>query len=234
MSEQQTFNFGDYGRATSFAGKDFLITKANQEAAAWLERFNEWPLFGQSPAFLLHAPSRAGKTHYLHVFAALSNGVVIKAGELAQHTHYLCAPLIIDDVHLVKNNEAAARRLFALINEHSMQGGGMLFATAELPRSWNVFADLISRLNAFARLYIHAPDKSMAEGLFLKLLHERQLQLGLSVQKWMLEHLPSSYQAIHDVVKAMDAWVAQNGGKIDITSAKRIFDDALHQSLPLS
>ncbi|MED5423417.1 MAG: DNA replication protein, partial [Pseudomonadota bacterium] len=49
----------DLKHRTAYGREDFLISPCNQDAAAWIDKWPDWP----APALMLYGPAASGKTH---------------------------------------------------------------------------------------------------------------------------------------------------------------------------
>jgi len=69
----------DLGHLPALGRADFLIAPCNEAAAAWLDRWPDWP----ASALALFGPAGSGKTHLAHLWRARSNAVFIDPRALA-------------------------------------------------------------------------------------------------------------------------------------------------------
>ena len=53
--------------------EDYYVSKSNEEAVKWIDRWPDWPTFG----FVVVGPSGAGKSHLANVLKNFSKGILI-------------------------------------------------------------------------------------------------------------------------------------------------------------
>ena len=58
---------------------DFLVTEANEDAVAWIDKWPDWP----TRVLLLVGPKGCGKSHLANVWQTQSGAEALSAGDLA-------------------------------------------------------------------------------------------------------------------------------------------------------
>ena len=95
---------------------DFLVTPCNRDAAAWIEKWPDWPTHG----LVLVGLAGSGKTHLLNLWCDKSGGRRVDEKELLESD----APallekttrLAIDNADWLAGLERAEEKLFHLFN----------------------------------------------------------------------------------------------------------------------
>lgn len=195
----------DFPHRPSLDGEDFLIADNNQEAAAWIDRWPDWP----APALCLYGPPGCGKSHLVHVFLARTSGRLLTAAELAGASpadllqdHPAIA---IDDADRMLET-VAAPALLHLYNVTREAGRHLLLTGRRPPAQWPVaLADLASRLRAAPAVRIDPPDDALLRWVLAKLFVDRQLKVGDEVLAYLLARIERSFAALEPLVAAIDA-----------------------------
>lgn len=189
---------------------DFIAAPSNEAALTWLARPEAWPL----RRLVLYGPPGSGKTHLLHSWCArmgatLWSGPHLRGVPKPAH-HELIA---LDDADL-----ADERALFHLLNAAGEQGSAVLLAGRDAPARWQTrLPDLASRLRASLAVAIGPAEEALLRPLLTRLLAERQLDVPLAVQSWLLSHLPREAAALVEAVARLDR--AAMGRRRGITRA---------------
>lgn len=179
---------------------DWIVSDANVEATALIERFPDWP----GDVVLVTGPVGAGKSHLAHVFAGLSGAVILPAADLATRDPVELArhpALVVEDLGEGVDETA----LFHLLNAARQAGGRVLLTAATPPSEWGLrLADLASRLRAATPVALREPDDALLEALLAKLFSDRQTMVDPSVIAFLARRMERSFAAAHDLVAALD------------------------------
>lgn len=192
----------DLGHRPALGREDFLVSPANAEALAWLDRWPGWP----APALALHGPTGCGKSHLAQVFAARSGALVMAAAALTRDDPPRLLPeqpaLVLEDGD-DGVDEVALFHLFNLAKETSRF---LLLTGRTPPARWPLaLADLRSRLRASPSVAIEPPDDALLAALLVKLFADRQLKVPAEVISYVLPRLERSFAAARALVAAVDA-----------------------------
>lgn len=186
----------DYRAADGEA--DFLVSEANQEAVAWLDRWPDWP----QPQALLLGPAASGKSHLARLFARRVGGT------------------LFDDA-----DRAAADALFHAWNA-ATPGRPLLLTARAPPRAWHHgLPDLASRLAATPTLTIAAPDDAVLAGLLAKQFADRGLRVEPSVAVYILARIERSFAAVAAIVAALDAAALAAGRGVTLKLARTVLHE---------
>ena len=64
----------------SMERKDYYVSKSNEDAVAWIDKWPGWPTFG----LVVVGPSGAGKTHLASVLKHFSNGILVRNSDIRE------------------------------------------------------------------------------------------------------------------------------------------------------
>lgn len=190
----------------SLAAADFLVADCNCEAAAWLERWPDWP----APVVIVFGPSGCGKSHLGRMFLARTGGLTVTPAELGHQPavalpSLLAAPaILIDDADraIEAGHEAPLLHLYNAARE---EGRTLLLTAQTAPARWPVrLADLRSRLNSCPAVAIGPPDQALIAALLVKLFADRQLGVDEAVIGYLVNRIERSFAAARAIVAKID------------------------------
>lgn len=203
--------------------EDFLVTSANEEAVAWIDKWPDWPM----RSLLLVGPSGAGKTHLAHVWQTRTNAKVIEAEELdrfdIEEISTLAAhPLILENARPGLKEDA----LFHLFNLIQEKGGSLLITATTAPGAWNLtLKDLSSRLGTVPVARIQEPDDALFSALVIKLFSDRQLAVTPDVVQYITQRLERSFAEARRFVTRLDNSALAKKRKITISLLREVFKE---------
>ena len=184
--------------------EDFFVTPANAMAVALVEGWAHWP----SRKLVLSGPAGSGKTHLVHVWAALSGAAILPARDLtgADIPALAAAPVAIEDVEQIAGNSAAEEALFHLHNLALAEGQSLLL-TAEKPAAqWGLtLPDLASRMQGTQAATMEEPDDQLLTALLVKLFADRQLSPTPDLVPYLVPRMIRSFDFARRIVAALDA-----------------------------
>ncbi len=208
---------------------DFMVTDSNREAAAWLDKWPEWP----SHCMVIYGPSGSGKTHLSHVWQNQSKAYTATISELVvKGATTLCAMnkvLLLDNADKVTGDSAAEEALFHLYN-HLREIKGYMLLTAQLaPAQWDIrLPDLKSRLSSIPAVALAAPDDALLAGLLIKQFRDRQIDIGMDVVDYLIPRLSRTPEAIRSFVAAMDSESLAEKRGLTVALARKILEQLSH------
>ena len=178
---------------------DYLVTPANAEAVAWIDRWPDWP----APLLAVWGPEGCGKSHLAQVFLARTGGTLLTAPDVAQVSE--------GGAYVIEDLDRAGRALdeealFHLFNALKSADGRILVTARTAPARWPVrLADLASRLKGSPAVEITSPDDALLAALLVKQFSDRQLRIEADVVAYMVARMDRTFQAAADLVAAVDA-----------------------------
>ncbi len=182
-------------------GRDaFLVTPSNEAAAAWIDRWPDWP----GPALALHGPSGSGKSHLAAVWRQRAGAGLVEAPMLDDR---LAAELAGTHAALVVEaaDQASETALFHLYNMMAERRGHLLLVAREPPARWMVrLPDLRSRLGTVPLAPIGAPDDQLIRAVLIKLFDDQQLKVAPEIIDFLALRMERSFAAAERVVAAID------------------------------
>lgn len=188
----------------SFAEVDFVAAPSNATALAWLARRADWPV----GRLVLYGPPGTGKTHLLHLWCGREGGTLWSAHDVRGMPVLPPSRSIgVDDADL-----ADEMALFHLINAASEAGRSLLLVGREAPARWGThLPDLASRLKASLAVGIGPAEDALLRPLLARLLADRQLDVPIALQDWLLSRLPRDQAVLAEVVARLDGAALARG-----------------------
>lgn len=204
-----------FGWPPRYEAADFIEGNANRNALTWIER-GDWP----DRRLAIWGAEGCGKTHLLHLWAARVGGTVLSGRAIRTPAQLPeTGAFALDDAHLVTDETL----LLHVLNTARDRSLLLLLSATMSPARWPVrLPDLSSRLRAINAVEILQPDDQLLRALLMRLLAERQLDVSLAVQDWLLRRLPRSFIAIRDAVERLDHVSLASGSPINRILATRV------------
>jgi chromosomal replication initiation ATPase DnaA len=208
-----------FAETPGYSAADFIAVASNEAARAWLTRPAAWP----HGRLILWGEAGCGKTHLLHVWAA-EQGAVAMAGTQLRALPEIGGPIAVDDADTAPDEEV----LLHLLNSAAEARVAVLM-TARLPPARQVIglADLASRLRAAQAVEIKPPEDELLAGLLAHLAADRQLQLSIPVQNYLLTRLPRTPAALRESVARLDRAALEQGARITKALAAGLLADMM-------
>ncbi|MCB8873792.1 DnaA ATPase domain-containing protein [Acidisoma silvae] len=191
-----------------FRVEDFIAAPSNEEAQAWLARTAHWP----AGRLALYGEAGCGKTHLLQLWAE-RNGALLLDGPLLRRLPELAgSPAIaIDDADAAPDETT----LLHLMNLAAEMRRPLLLVGRTPPARWRVtLPDLASRLRAMTAVAVKPAEDPLLRALLARLLSDRQLVLGESLQDWLLARLPRHPAALREAAARLDRQALAAGGRV--------------------
>ena len=190
----------DLAHHPALQAEDFLVSRSNQAAADFVDRWPDWP----SVSAIVVAPARAGKTHLANVWRLKSGAARLEARHICEaDVASLSGPLLIEDLHAGIGEERVLVHLLNLTREQRRS----LLITSRVPPGEVIVAlpDLRSRLRALPVVAIEPPDEALLKAVLVKHFADRQLAVEPHVIGYIALHMEQSMEAAATVVAAIDA-----------------------------
>ncbi|MEZ5786834.1 MAG: chromosomal replication initiator DnaA [Xanthobacteraceae bacterium] len=190
------------GHSASMAREDFVVSPANAEALAMIERWrDDWPV----RTLALVGPRGSGKSHLAAIWAARSGARTVAAAELdekAVPAVLAGGAAVVEDLAEGTLNE---RALFHLLNFAQQQRAYILLTAESAPGSLALrVADLASRLRAVPVVALAAPDDALLQAVLVKLFADRQLTVDEALLVYLERRIERSIAAARRVVEVLD------------------------------
>lgn len=185
----------------AYGAEDFLVSQANEEALAMVERWPDWPHW----ALVIAGPAQSGKSHLAAVWKLRSNAETVSADALTPglvDTLRERGALVIEDLQKGISDEALLFHLLNVAREHKLS---ILMTSQTAPGDLAIrVPDLRSRLRAIPVASIAAPDDALLKALLVKHFADRQLSVEPHVIDQLAMRTDRSFAAVADIVAAID------------------------------
>lgn len=207
----------------SFAAEDFLVGDANQQAWEMQQRWPAWP----EPVLRLSGPAGVGKTHLASIFARRVDALWLPDASMRAQGVDDAAPgiasidpasfdsrrpIVIDSCDATAVDEHA---LFHLLNRIRADGGAALLVSRAAPQYWGLRTpDLVSRLRLCPVVEMAPPDDALFRAILVKLFHDRQLVIDVSVADYLARRLDRSVLMARQLVARIDAHALSLGRRV--------------------
>ena len=178
--------------------EDFLVSPANEEAVAWIDRWPDWP----GGVLAICGPAGAGKTHLIEVWRARSGAAYLPVADFAAGDWMDMGPaLAIDSIA----GDLPEQDLLHALNWARAQGITLLLAGDRPPTAWSMtLPDLKSRLHTLPAVTIGPPDDALLTAVLVKQFADRQLKVDPEVVQYILKRVERSFAAIRRTVETLD------------------------------
>lgn len=196
---------------------DYLVTPANAEAVAWIDRWPDWP----GPLLAVWGPEGCGKSHLAQVFLARTGGRLLTAPDAgAVETG---GAYVIENLDRAETLDEEA--LFHLFNALKSAEGRILVTARTAPARWFIaLADLASRLRGSPAVEITAPDDALLAALLVKHFSDRQLRVDAEVVAYMVPRMDRTFQAAADLVAAIDAEALARKRPVTVPLVRKVLE----------
>lgn len=184
--------------------EDFLVAPSNALAVALIDAWPDWP----SGKLVLSGPTGSGKTHLAHVWAARSGAGIYDAGDLpgADIPTLASGPVVIENLPNAAGDNAVETALFHVHNLCLANGHALLVTGSGALPNWPItLPDLKSRLQGAASAELAAPDDTLLAAVLVKQFADRQLAPPPDVIPFLVKRIDRSFEAVRDIVAALDA-----------------------------
>jgi chromosomal replication initiation ATPase DnaA len=201
-----------------FAAADLVEAPSNAAALAWLARTASWP----DLRLAVWGEAGCGKTHLLHLWAARRGAAFWAAPGLRTRPGLPAAGVAIDDADAAPDEV----NLLHILNEAAETRVPVLLAARLPPARWRVAVpDLASRLRAVTAVEIGVADDPLLRALLARLLAERQLEVPLPVQAWLLLRLPRRPAALREAAARLDRAALRAGRAVSRALAAEVLEE---------
>lgn len=204
---------------------DFLVTPCNQGAAAWIEKWPEWP----APGLIVTGLAGSGKTHLLNLWLERSKGRRVTEKELLENDApalmATTTALAIDNADTLAGHKDAEEKLFHLFNYTKDAKGSLLLTMVRgVGQAGFVLPDLRSRLLTLPVAALLPPDDTLLEALIIKQFRDRQVTLDAGVVAYLAPRIPRDAEGIRTFINHLDLAALAEGRKITVALARKILE----------
>ncbi|MEP1029665.1 MAG: DnaA/Hda family protein, partial [Alphaproteobacteria bacterium] len=196
---------------------DYLVTPANAEAVAWIDRWPDWP----GPLLAVWGPEGCGKSHLAQVFLARTGGRLLTVPDAA--VVETGGAYVLEDLDRIPSLDEEA--LFHLFNALKSAEGRILVTARTAPARWSIaLPDLTSRLKGSPAVEITAPDDALLAALLVKHFSDRQLRVDAEVVAYMVPRMNRTFQAAADLVAAIDAEALARKRAVTVPLVRKVLE----------
>lgn len=209
----------------AMSADDFLVTSCNREAAAWIDKWPDWPALG----LVITGLPGSGKTHILTLWQQKSGGTLLSEGDLLEKSSPALTAktkaLGIDNAHRLAGNSDAEEKLFHLFNHlKEIKGSLLLTMTRGVNQTGFLLPDLRSRLLTLPVAELLAPDDSLLEALIVKQFRDRQIAVEAGLVSYLARRIPRDAASVRDLIDRLDFAALAEGRKISTALARQLLE----------
>jgi chromosomal replication initiation ATPase DnaA len=191
----------DLGHAPGLSRDDLVVSAANRDAVALIERWPDWP----SRTVLLRGPEGSGKSHLSAIWARAA-GARTLSPRLLEGAEVPVAlatgALVLENLAEGAFDEAA---LFHLLNLAREERAYVLITARTAPAGWRIATpDLTSRLRALPVVALDTPDDALLRAVIVKLFADRQLAVDENLVGFLATRIERSFAGAREAVRALD------------------------------
>ena len=213
----------------ALAEEDFLPSKPNEEAIAWI---GSWPDWKGGHCLILYGPQGCGKTHLCHVWQKMTGAQVIKFSDLHSFdfTNSEEFLIIIEDVLNDLDKNGNQEKLLHIYNWVKEEGGYLLLTSTKHPKKWETdLADLSSRMLAANAVKIKHPDDELLKAIIVKQFADRQVKISEKVVNYIMKNTERSFSAIRALVSKIDEISMAEKKKITTAIVKKALGEEVKE-----
>jgi len=224
MIKSQQLPF-DLGSNLAYERDDFWVSKANEAAVSWIDRWPDW----SSSAIIIFGEPASGKTHLSQVWKGQSNAIEIKVKEIKniQIEKFIkdSENIIIENIGDIIGDLESEKIIFHIYNNIKERGGYLLLTSQQPIKNYNFkLADLESRFMSLPIAALTPPDEDLMAVILTKVFSDRQIFVSQKVVNFIVLRLDRSFLAIRDIVKKIDHLSLIEKRSITIPLVKKVID----------
>lgn len=211
----------DLGHATGHSRDDLVVSAANSQAIALIDRWPNWP----APVVVLAGPAGCGKSHLATIWRGMSGASLLKPSAIEAHVAEVSGmglPVVIDNAD---DADLDQQGLFHLMNATRASGSSLLLTARRFPAAWGVtLPDLASRLKAATTIEIGEPDDLLLAGVITKLFADRQVEVEPNVIQFLVRRIERSLSTAIRIVDRLDRAALERKSRITRALAAETLD----------
>ncbi|MEP2030932.1 MAG: DnaA/Hda family protein [Paracoccaceae bacterium] len=200
MDEQLSFSLP---AKPALGRSDFFVSPANAIAVAMIDSWPDWP----GRKLTLCGPEGSGKSHLVHVWAAMTDAQIVSAANL-EHEEIPAlsgGPVAVEDIPEIAQNVGAQTALFHLHNLLLAEGHSLLLTGISSPDHWDLsLPDLQSRMQGSQYAELQPPDDALLTAILTKLFADRQINPPLDLIPYLVTRMDRSFAAACNLVEQLD------------------------------
>lgn len=201
--------------------EDFLVSPVNAAAVATIDDWERWP----QRAHAIAGPAGSGKSHLVEVWRSLSRALRVAGTALAESDVQAATDagaIAVEDIDRGVGDERILFHLFNVAREGRL---ALLITTRALPGEIEItLPDLRSRLRAMALTRIEPPDEGLLRALLVKLMADRQLEVGPKVIEYVIPRMERSADAARRFVRELDRQALAARRLVTVHLAREVLD----------
>jgi len=202
----------------SMGREDYYVSKSNEEAVKWVDKWPEWLTFG----FVVVGPSGAGKSHLANVLKYFSKGILIKNSDIRDKNIMELSDnscLILEDID-TNLSEINLLHLFNFLSENNSK----IMITSKIPiKKLNIsLADLRSRLSSLPQVNLGLPDDKLISRVIIKQFTDKGVKVDMEVVNYLLKRVDRSFSSINNIVSMVNMASIQSARKITVPFVRKL------------
>ena len=202
----------------SMGREDYYVSKSNEEAVKWVDKWPEWLTFG----FVVVGPSGAGKSHLANVLKYFSRGILIKNSDIRDKNIMELSDnscLILEDID-TNLSEINLLHLFNFLSENNSK----IMITSKIPiKKLNIsLADLRSRLSSLPQVNLGLPDDKLISRVIIKQFTDKGVKVDMEVVNYLLKRVDRSFSSINNIVSMVNMASIQSARKITVPFVRKL------------
>ncbi|MDF1791163.1 MAG: DnaA/Hda family protein [Thalassobaculaceae bacterium] len=214
----------DLGYRPALGRDDFLVGASNAEAAAWIDRWPDWPAPARGLAIV--GPAGAGKSHLAAVWQTASGAALIAASDLTVDGVPEALGAASSAVVERMDGGVDEQALFHLFNMVVERSGSLVILSRTPPARLEFsLPDLASRLATLPVATIGLPDEALLAGVLAKHFADRQVLVRDDVIAYLVNRMERSFDAAERLADRMDRAALEGDGKISMRVARLAMAD---------
>jgi len=218
---QLTFDLVD---DVSLNRDDFIVSKSNKDAIAWIDSWPNWPV--NVPGLNIFGAPSSGKSHLANIWKSKSNALSINAPSLDALN---VRELLIDHKNVLVDNfdnswrEETVLHLYNLIQE---LGGSFIIISEQPVSQMDIkLRDLASRVSTMSTVELKLPDDEIIKGVMRKLFKDRQIDVSNDVVNYLCRRMERSFKEVGRLVDRLDKISLSEKNTINLSLARRILQE---------
>ncbi len=201
--------------------EDFLVSPVNAAAVGTIDDWERWP----QRAHAIAGPAGSGKSHLVEVWRSVSRAMRVAGTELVESDVQAATEagaIAVEDIDRGVGDERILFHLFNVAREGRL---ALLITARALPGDIEItLPDLRSRLRAMALTKIEPPNEGLLRALLVKLMADRQLEVGPRVIEYVVPRMERSADAARRFVRELDRQALAARRLVTVPLAREVLD----------